>query len=152
MAVAVSPWARVARLFTGMAQLQFFPGDPGTPERLIDVSRHAFGQVDRTVRVMNPDRTDELAIDARLICNRADNVTGLHAVSATDFDSITIHPWFRWARALSVSSATSRRAAVAARSCLNRFDRNAHARFVQRDHGPIRASPVSLRSRCLRLG
>lgn len=73
---------------------QLLAADPGSLQRLKNVLRHSFGQVDRAEVRINLDRSDELAFNARLVGYRADDVPGCDAVIATNLDSVPDHAGF----------------------------------------------------------
>src|SRR5262249_20255444 len=61
---------------------------PGLLQLLETFLRHAVGQLDRRVRVEDPDAPDVHRVDRRFVRDRADDVAGLHAVIVTHGDSI----------------------------------------------------------------
>src|SRR4029077_19479186 len=61
--------------------------NPHLLQDLEHVRRHAFGQIDESVILADVDAADVLAVQARLVGDRADEVAGLHAVVVADFDA-----------------------------------------------------------------
>jgi len=77
---------------------QLLAGDPDFLQELEHVRRHAFGQVDEAVIVVDVDAADVLGVEACFVRDRADDVAGLHAVGVADFDAEGFEARFRLAQ------------------------------------------------------
>jgi septum formation inhibitor-activating ATPase MinD len=62
------------------------PSEVDSPAVTEDLLRHALRKIDEAVVVADIDVTDVSAVEAGLVRDRADDVTGLYAVDMTHLD------------------------------------------------------------------
>jgi hypothetical protein len=84
--------------------------------------RHALGKIDEAVILVNIDVPDVAPLEARLIRNRADDISGLHTVCVSDFDTVRLEGDVAWRAARlargALVAATTIRAVRARRTCI----------------------------------
>ena len=57
---------------------------------------HTLGQIDEAVILVNIDVPDVAPLETRLIRNRADDISGLHTVCVSDFDTVRLEGYVAW--------------------------------------------------------
>ena len=84
------PLVRVpGRPSTGQADVQPLAAHKDTTQMLEDLPRHALGQIDQAMVILDGDAADETTLQARLVGDGADDFARGHPIAMTYLDAVT---------------------------------------------------------------
>ena len=93
--ICISLWSGSLGRFH-MGNLQLATHNTHFLQAAENLFRHALGKIDEAVILVNIDVSDVAPLEAGLIRNRADNISGLHTVSVSDFDTVRLEGNVAW--------------------------------------------------------